>query len=84
MPQDKPTELTWRDFPALNPNHPVRLKMNRDYARKTEQLRLAAIGQRENEIARTCARFEFESDEFKTAREKAVEYLNTGHISARY
>ena len=40
-----------------------------------ETLRQVCIAHRENEISRICARYELESDEFYTAREKAERYM---------
>ncbi len=48
----------------------------RDYQRKSDLLCRAAHGAREAEIMRTMCRHELESDEFYTAREKAIKLLN--------
>jgi len=42
---------------------------------KAETVRKAARGARQNAIARICARYELESDEFLTAEQKAARYL---------
>ena len=42
---------------------------------KAATIALAAAAQRRNTIARICARYELESDEFYTAEQKASRYL---------
>ena len=38
----------------------------------------------EREIALTCMRYQYESDEFMTAREKAVSTIKTGTVYPRF
>ena len=45
------------------------------YEHRAEQIRLASIGARNNQIARVCTRFELESDEFFSARDKALDII---------
>ena len=45
------------------------------YKRRTDSICKAAHGAREHEIMRTMCRYELESDEFYTAREKAISLL---------
>ena len=42
---------------------------------RSTQIRLAAHSARQHEIARMCARYELESDEFYTAEQKAMRYM---------
>ena len=42
---------------------------------RSKQIKLAAHGARQHEIARICARHELESDEFYTAEQKAMRYM---------
>ena len=44
----------------------------RDYRRKWSEVAKAGEYAKEAEIGRVCARFELESDEFMTARAKAI------------
>ena len=53
------------------------------YESRCNAIRLACDALRRNEIARVSARFEFESDEFYTADEKAELFVNTGQILPR-
>ena len=38
----------------------------------------------ESEIARICLQYEFESDEYMTRRDKAIQVILGGHIPPRY
>ena len=49
------------------------------YANRTEQIILASKALRQAHIARTCARFELESDEFTTREQKAILLIKTGN-----
>lgn len=63
----------------------------RDYAKeraaydeRCKAIASAANALRRNELSRIAARFEFESDQYMTAEQKAERYLQTGQISPRY
>jgi hypothetical protein len=45
--------------------------LNRAYELRSEAIRHAADALKAGEIARVCARYELESDEFRTREEKA-------------
>ena len=47
---------------------------------REQQVRLAADYHRRAEIARICARYELESDEFYAAEQKAIRILKGGWI----
>ena len=47
------------------------------YAHRTKQIILASNSLRQDHIARTCARFELESDEFQTREQKAIRMLES-------
>jgi len=49
------------------------------YNAKWEQVRLAGLHLKQNELSRICARYELESDEFNTAMEKAQIIKNGGN-----
>ena len=51
---------------------------------RSQALATAARGARAAELARIAARFEFESDQYATATEKAAAYLETGRIAPRF
>jgi hypothetical protein len=51
---------------------------------RSEAIRSLLQHERAKERARICARFEFESDEYHTAEEKADLYKTTGTILPRY
>ena len=46
------------------------------YERRSEAIRLAAEAHRRNDIERTCARHELESDEFMSREEKAAAIID--------
>ena len=48
------------------------------YERKWKQIRLAGAYVKHAQIARVCARFELEPDEFYTAEQKAQALINQG------
>jgi hypothetical protein len=54
------------------------------WQRRQDAAANAASAARIAELARIAARFEFESDQFQTATEKAAEYLETGRIAPRF
>ncbi len=56
----------------------------RQWETKWRTVAAAARGARAAELARVAARFEFESDQFQTAEEKAAAYLKTGRIAPRF
>ena len=45
------------------------------YRKREQAIHAAAIGLRDNEMARICAQHELESDEFLTREQKAREYI---------
>lgn len=58
----------WRDFD----------EEKRCYASRERAIRLAAMAHKRNDLARIMARHEIESDEFKTAEQKALALWRRG------
>jgi hypothetical protein len=62
----------------------IRAQLNEAYERRCRAIAELCDAYKERDIQRTMARYEYESDERMTARDKALSTMESGTIYARY